>query len=115
MEKEMKELHIEGLATRDDPESCVGTRESAGEALTGAHVGRAIEPRNARFGVPTSCRWRKATPPAALSRATGGPRAVEEPVHAWNLYAREPGAPVLVRPGDHRTDRPGKAEAVRLG
>ena len=42
----MKELHIEGLATHDDPESCVATREGVGEALTGARAGRAIEPRN---------------------------------------------------------------------
>jgi hypothetical protein len=45
MEKEMKELYGEGLATHADPESCVGSRKGAGEALTGAHVGRAIEPR----------------------------------------------------------------------
>ena len=42
----MQELHIEGLATHDDPESCVATREGDGEALTGARAGRAIEPRN---------------------------------------------------------------------
>ncbi len=45
MEKEMRELYIEGVATHDDPEPCVGAREGAGEALVGAHVGRAIEPR----------------------------------------------------------------------
>jgi hypothetical protein len=45
MEKEMRELYIEGVATHDDPESCAGPRKSAGEALTGAHAGRAIEPR----------------------------------------------------------------------
>ena len=42
----MRELYIEGVATHDDPESCVGVREDAGEALTGARAGRAIEPRN---------------------------------------------------------------------
>ena len=46
MEEEMQELYIEGLATHDDPESCAGTREGGGEALTGARAGRAIEPRN---------------------------------------------------------------------
>jgi hypothetical protein len=45
MEKEMKALYIEGIAIHDDPEPCVGAREGAGEALVGAHVGRAIEPR----------------------------------------------------------------------
>jgi RNA-directed DNA polymerase len=46
MEKEMRELYIEGVATHDGPESCVGVREGEGEALTGVRVGRAIEPRN---------------------------------------------------------------------
>jgi RNA-directed DNA polymerase len=41
----MKELYGEGLATHTDPESCAGPRKGAGEALTGAHAGRAIEPR----------------------------------------------------------------------
>jgi len=35
----MKEPHVEGLAIHDDPESCVVTREGAGEALTGAPAG----------------------------------------------------------------------------
>ena len=46
MEKEMKELYIEGVAIHGGPEPCVGTREGAGEALAGVHAGRAIEPRN---------------------------------------------------------------------
>ena len=46
MEKEMRELYIEGVATHDGPESCVGVREDVGEALTGVRAGQAIEPRN---------------------------------------------------------------------
>jgi hypothetical protein len=42
----MKELYIEGVANHDDPESCVVVRKGGGEALTGARIGRAIEPRN---------------------------------------------------------------------
>jgi hypothetical protein len=42
----MRELYVEGVATHDGPESCVGVREGDGEALTGVRVGRAIEPRN---------------------------------------------------------------------
>ena len=45
----MQESYIEGLANHDDPESCVGVREGVGEALTGARIGRAIEPRNQRI------------------------------------------------------------------
>lgn len=46
MKKEMRELYVEGVATHDGPESCVGVRKGDGEALTGVRVGRAIEPRN---------------------------------------------------------------------
>jgi hypothetical protein len=49
MEEEMEELYVEGVATRDDPESCVDVREDGGEALTGARAGQAIEPRNQRI------------------------------------------------------------------
>jgi hypothetical protein len=53
MEKEMRELYIEGVAIHGGPESCVGVREDDGEALTGVRAGWAIEPRNHEFGVPT--------------------------------------------------------------
>jgi hypothetical protein len=72
----MEELYIEGVATHGGPESCVDVPRGRGEALTGARAGRAIEPRNRRFGVPTlSMRW-KTTSPVALSQVAGGPRAV---------------------------------------
>jgi hypothetical protein len=49
MEKEMRELYIEGVAIHGGPESCVGVREDDGEALTGVRAGWAIEPRNHLF------------------------------------------------------------------
>ena len=49
----MRAPYIQGLATQDAPESCTGPREGVGEALTGAHVGQAIEPRNHDFRTPT--------------------------------------------------------------
>jgi len=61
----------------------------------------------AKFGVPTLSYWWKATPPVALSRAAGGPCAVEEPGHARSLHAREPGGPMVARPVD------GRGRAVR--
>ena len=110
----METLYTEGVAIHGDPESCVGDPRGRSEALTGVHVGRAIEPRNAYFGVPTPLTRRKATLLAALSRAVGGPRAVGEPGHAWSLHAREPGDPMIARPVDDRSGRPGNAEAVIL-
>ena len=50
-----------------------GAREGAYEALTGARVGRAIEPRNHLFGVPTPSPWWKATWPVALCESLAGP------------------------------------------
>ena len=72
----MRELYTEGLASHGGPESCVGVREGDGEALTGVRAGRAIEPRNREFGVPTLFLKRKAISLVALSRGAGGPRAV---------------------------------------
>jgi RNA-directed DNA polymerase len=42
----MEETYIEGVASHDGPESCVGVREGDGEALTGVRAGRDMEPRN---------------------------------------------------------------------
>ena len=41
----MEELHVEGVATHNDPESCGWHREVSSEALTGASMGADIEPR----------------------------------------------------------------------
>jgi len=49
----MKESHIEGVANHDDPESCTGDREVAGEALTGARTGRPLSREIKDSGVPT--------------------------------------------------------------
>lgn len=38
----MKEPYTEGLASHGDPESCVGAREGAGEALTGERIGEVL-------------------------------------------------------------------------
>jgi hypothetical protein len=39
MEKEMRELYVEGVAIHEGPELCAGVREGVGEALTGVRVG----------------------------------------------------------------------------
>ena len=89
----MKEPYVEGVATHDGPESCAGTREGAGEALTGARAGWVIEPRNA--GNP-GCRRRyprrKATRPRAFrTRDVDRPRAVEDPMHVAESFCARTG------------------------
>ena len=90
----MQEPYRKGVAHHPDPESCAGDREGAGEALTGAHAGRAIELRNHSLGVPTSSRNReghtnRSDKRELLERHSG----VEEPRHVWKLRARKPGDP----------------------
>jgi hypothetical protein len=112
----MEEPYTEGVAIHGGPEPCVDDPRGRGEAWDRGTRRPAIEPRNqARSGCRRCHPKRKATSPAALARVAGGARAVEEPVHARNLHAREPGEPMPARRADHRTGRSGNAEAVRLG
>ena len=111
----MRTLYVEGVATHDGPESCVGVREGGGEALTGVRAGRAIEPRNQQVrgadALVTSGRPRR---PQRYARAAGGPRAVGEPLHARSLHAREPGDLVPARRPDQVAGRSGKVKAAIL-
>ena len=111
----MEELYIEGVATHDDPEPCVGVREGVGEASVGARAGQAIEPRNhgvrgadVVYGNGRQHRQQR------YRELLVGPARSETHVHVRNLHAREPGGPTLARLGDHRAGRSGKAEAARL-
>ena len=75
----MRESYIEGIASHDGPELCVGVPRGRSEALAGVRIGQAMEPRNASTsGVPTLLVVRKAISPAAL------PQAVEDPARSEN-------------------------------
>jgi hypothetical protein len=52
-ELRMKESYGKDPASHPDPESCVGGREEAGEALTGAHAGQPLSSEITLTGVPT--------------------------------------------------------------
>ena len=49
----MKESYGKDPASHPDLESCVGGREDAGEALTGAHTGQPLSSEITLTGVPT--------------------------------------------------------------
>ena len=49
----MRTLYVEGVATHDGPESCVGVREGAGEALTGVRAGPVLSREIMEFRVST--------------------------------------------------------------
>jgi hypothetical protein len=52
----MKESHRKRVASHPDPESCVGSRKAADEALTGAHAGWVLSCEIIATGVRTSFR-----------------------------------------------------------
>ena len=94
----MKESHGKGPASRPDPESCVDGRKAAGEALTGAHAGQpsSCEITSVR-GADAVDRSGRQHRGSTLMASRRGPRAVEDPAHAWKLLAREPGDPTATR------------------
>jgi RNA-directed DNA polymerase len=49
----MKEPYVEGVANHDGPESCAGTREGVGEALTGVRTGRVLSREITQSRAPT--------------------------------------------------------------
>jgi RNA-directed DNA polymerase len=69
----------EGVANHTVPESCAGTREGFGEALTGVRLGWVLSRENNTPGTPTLCIERKATRTGALARVPGRPGAVVDP------------------------------------
>ena len=111
--RDMRTSCIEGVATHDDPESCVGDPRGRSEALTGEDVGGVIEPRNQLFGVPTPSQWSEGNivgrVSASCQRAPRGQRAsacVEPPSARTGRSHGRPSA------GGGRVGRSGKAKVV---
>ena len=81
----MKESYTKGLASHGNPESCTGTREGTGEALTGAHTGGVLSRENrlnqGDIFTTRCCLSRKATCECASRQAHLRPCAVEDPQH----------------------------------
>jgi RNA-directed DNA polymerase len=87
----MKESHVEGPATHDDPEPCAGARESTGEAWDRGTYGPGIEPRNCHSRAPT-----------LLSEAEGHTHRSVSARHGAALRGRRPRAraePLCARTG----------------
>ena len=83
----MKVLYDEDLASHIGPEPCVVSREGQGEASAGERAGWPLSRVRPLSRVPTALPDRKATRPAARSRAVGRPGAVRDPsMHGRFLY-----------------------------
>jgi hypothetical protein len=88
----MREPYGEGLAAHTGPESCVGAREGVGEALTGVHAGWVLSrERICIRGADPVGQWGRPHGRARIGERPARPRVVEDPRHAWKLFARKPG------------------------
>ena len=102
----------EGIANYIDPESCAGTREGFGEALTGDHIGQPLSREmNIVLGADALSNVEGNTDGRAIASARTARRG-RRPWHVWTLLAREPGdltaghrrrVAVLVRIGKARS------------
>ena len=111
----MRELYIEGVATHDDPESCVGVREGVGEALTGARAGRAIEPRNQGIRGADAVSYVEGNIAGSAMRELPEDPARSENQGMYGIFMRENReVPCLARRVDRGAGRSGNAEAARL-
>jgi hypothetical protein len=105
----MKESHIEGVATHDDPESCADGCEAGREALTGAHTGSVLSREITISEEPTLlCKAEGETSQRRYSKSQGG-LARSQTRHMCGTSLREnreiPSPPVA----DGATGRSGKA------
>lgn len=90
----MKESYEEDLASHFDPESCVGRRKAADEALTGAHAGRVWSCEIRQFRRPTLLTGTEGNiEKGVTSRVLFDSCAVVDPEHVWKLLTRNPGDP----------------------
>ena len=101
----MRVPYGEDLAGHTGPESCVGTREGDGEALTGVRAGWALSPERSTSGTPR--RFPNAEGHTSTPQGHGlcGSRGVEDPMHARKHLTREDD-PLVRKPGDPRLGPP---------
>ena len=85
----MKEPHIEGVATHDDPESCATAREGRSEALTGARAGSVLTRENRQSGTPTQLLYAEGNTLRGRHRESPGGPARSETRSTHGTFSRE--------------------------
>ena len=94
----MKESYRKDPASHPDPESCVGGRKAAGEALTGAHAGQPSSCEIRSSGVPTPlCEAEGHTEGGVIGEPPEDPAQSETLSMRGNSSARETGDPTGTR------------------
>lgn len=106
----MKEPHIEGVATHDDPESCADPRKGAGEALTGARIGRVLSREILSTGCPHRSGSGRQHDPVRYCECLVGPARSETLSMYGNSVRENREIPPAARLG-WETGRPGKTES----
>ena len=84
----MQVSYSEGLAIHTGPESCVGIREDAGEALTGEHIGQPSSRESLIFPDADVVGITEGDMGSAITRAPTQSGLVKAPEHVWKLFAR---------------------------
>jgi hypothetical protein len=101
----------EGVADRIGPESCVGIREDADEALTGECIGQPLS-RESKIvsGADVVKNTEGDMDGPVIARARPARRG-RRPWHVWKLFAREPGGSRVWPEGERPQVRIGKTRS----
>ena len=101
----------EGIANHTGPESCAGTREGVGEALTGECTGQPLSREMRKFRVPTRSKIAEGKTMGHVNASASSARRGRRPWHVRTLPVREPGDLQLDHSLPHGVVRIGKARS----
>ena len=107
-------LHSKGLANHTGPESCAGTSNRSGEALTGERAGW-VSSREIRIdlGAPTVSNNRKAIQLRSVARDRSRLRVVRDPIMHGNILCGNRESPCPPAVTDGMAGRVGKPGGTR--
>ena len=105
----MKVHHDKGVTTHIGPESCVGIREGAGEALTGDHIGQPLSRERLCLDPGADAvLTAEGNTDGRVSVSARTARRGRRPWHVWTLLVRELGDLMVGQVG-------ASASLVRIG
>ena len=107
----MQVSHSEGLANHTGPESCVGIREDAGEALTGERIGQPSSRESLIFPDADVVEITEGNMGSAITRAPAQSGVVEDPEHVEALRTGT-GRPRVWPADGHRRSASGRRGVV---